>query len=154
MTVIGTEAIDRVLARTVHGWDGDIPTLAKLAAPVPGVPPGLRPRFSVVIPCFNYGRFLPSSVGSVLDQGDVEVEVIIVDDASTDGSLAVAEEMAAADPRIRVVAHRQNAGHVVTFNDGFEVATGEFIVRLDADDLLSVGSLARAAALFVAFPTV
>jgi glycosyltransferase involved in cell wall biosynthesis len=53
-----------------------------------------------------------------------------------------------------VVRHDVNTGHVITFNDGLTRATGEFIVRLDADDLLTPGSLARAVALFDAFPSV
>jgi glycosyltransferase involved in cell wall biosynthesis len=53
-----------------------------------------------------------------------------------------------------VVTNPTNSGHVVTFNNGFRVATGDFIVRLDADDLLTPGSLARSAALFAAFPSV
>ena len=123
-------------------------------APVPELAPDRRPLVSVIIPCYNYGHFLPESVGSVLSQEGVDVEVVIVDDASKDDSAAVAEAFAARDPRVRVVRHTTNAGHVVTFNDGYAVATGEFIVRLDADDLLTPGSLARATALFDAYPAV
>jgi GT2 family glycosyltransferase len=112
------------------------------------------PLVSVIIPCYNYGRFLPESIGSVLSQRGVDVEVIIVDDASTDDSAAVAERFAAADARVSVLRHTKNAGHVVTFNDGYAQAAGEFIVRLDADDLLTEGSLSRAIALFDEFPRV
>jgi len=109
---------------------------------------------SVIVPCYNYGHFLPASVGSVLGQERVTAQVIIVDDASTDDSAAVAARIAAADPRVVVLRNRQNSGHVVTFNNGLAVATGDFIVRLDADDLLTPGSLARAVALFDAYPSV
>jgi hypothetical protein len=108
----------------------------------------------VIIPCYNYGRFLPESVGSALAQDSIEAEVIIVDDASTDDSADVANALAERDPRVSVVPHRSNKGQVASFNDGYAIATGEFIVRLDADDLLAPGSLARAVALFDAFPTV
>jgi hypothetical protein len=127
---------------------------AQVRAPVPGLAKGRRPTVSVVVPCYNYGRFLPDSVGSALGQDGVDVQVIIVDDASKDDSAALAEAMAAADPRITVVRHHTNTGHVVAFNDGYARATGEFIVRLDADDLLTPGSLARAVALFDAHPSV
>jgi hypothetical protein len=127
---------------------------AFVASPPAGPAADRVPTVSVVIPCYNYGEFLPSSIGSALDQVGVRPEVIVVDDASTDGSAAVAEQYASVDERVRVVRHRANRGHVVTFNDGLAVATGEFVVRLDADDLLTPGSLARAVALFDAYPSV
>jgi Glycosyl transferase family 2 len=123
-------------------------------APGDGIISGRRPRVSVVIPCYNYARFLPDSVGSALSQSGVDPEVIVVDDASTDDSAAVAEGFAATDPRVTVVHHAHNTGHVIAFNAGLARATGEFIVRLDADDLLTPGALARAVALFDAFPSV
>jgi cellulose synthase/poly-beta-1,6-N-acetylglucosamine synthase-like glycosyltransferase len=109
---------------------------------------------SVIIPCYNYGRFLPGAVDSALSQEGVEVEVIVVDDASTDASAAVAERLAAGDSRVTAVRNPTNLGHVRTFNRGYERAGGEFIVRLDADDLLTPGCLARAVALFDAYPGV
>lgn len=128
--------------------------MSLVLAPVAELAPERRPLVSVIIPCYNYARFLPESVGSVLSQAGVEVEVIVVDDASKDDSAAVAAAFAARDPRVRLVRHATNTGHVVAFNDGYAHATGEFIVRLDADDLLTPGSLARAVALFDAFPSV
>lgn len=109
---------------------------------------------SVVVPCFNYGRFLPEAVGSALGQAGVRVRVVVVDDASTDDSREVARRLAAADPRVTLLAHATNRGPVRTFNDGLARATGEFLVRLDADDLLTPGSLARSVAVARAFPSV
>jgi glycosyltransferase involved in cell wall biosynthesis len=129
-------------------------TKSRVHAPLPGLPPHRRPKVSVIIPCFNYGHYLPQSVGSVLAQEGVEYEIIIVDDASTDNSAQVAERYASENKAIRLVRHDRNTGHVLAFNDGLERATGEFIVRLDADDLLTHGSLARATALFDTFPSV
>ena len=110
-------------------------------------------RVSVVIPAYNYGHFLPGSVGSVLDQQDVDVEVVVVDDHSSDDTAAVAAGLAR-DPRVVVLTNQDNHGPCVAFNDGLAVATGEFVVRLDADDLLTPGSLARAVQVFDAFPEV
>ena len=73
---------------------------------------------SVVIPCFNYARFLRSSVHSALSQTGVDVDVVIVDDESTDGALDVARGLAAEYPAVRVLAHETNQGPVATFNDG------------------------------------
>ena len=108
---------------------------------------------SVIIPCYNYARYLPQAVDSALTQEQVMVEVIVVDDASTDDSLAVARRLAA-DSRVRVVAQEHNQGPVATFNRGLEAASGEFLVRLDADDLLTPGSLARSVSLATAYPSV
>lgn len=117
-----------------------------------------RPRHpasvTVIITCFNYASFLPGAVASALGQRDVNVDVIVVDDASTDDSLAVARCLAQDDPRVRVVAHDRNRGPVVAFNDGLSAATGEYLVRLDADDLLTPGSVARAVALAEQYPQV
>jgi GT2 family glycosyltransferase len=109
---------------------------------------------SVVIPCFNYARYLPDAVESVLTQQGVDVDVIVVDDASTDESLAVARRLAERDPRVRVLGNPANSGPVDTFNRGLAEAKGEFLVRLDADDLLTPGSLSRAVAVMQALPGV
>jgi len=111
---------------------------------------GDAPSVSVVIPCFNYARFLPEAVESALSQAGVVVDVIIVDDASTDDSLAVAHRLAASDARVRVLAHPANAGPVRTFNDGLTLVSGEFLVRLDADDMLKPLMLERTVALLEA----
>jgi hypothetical protein len=109
---------------------------------------------SVVIPCYNYARYLPACVDSAASQQGVEVEIIIVDDASTDDSVEVATRMAATRNNVQVIRHDHNSGPVDTFNDGARRATGEFLVRLDADDLLTPGSLQRAVAVAQHFPDV
>lgn len=101
---------------------------------------------SVVIPCFNYMGFLPMAVESVVSQTGVETEIIIVDDCSTDDSLRVANEMASTHSGVQVLSLQINSGPVEAFNTGLAEATGEFLVRLDADDMLTPGSLARAVA--------
>ena len=113
-----------------------------------------RPTVSVVIPCYNYGRFLPQAVASAVDQPGVDVEVLIVDDASTDGSDVVAHRLAEADGRVEVLAHERNAGHIRTYNDGLRRVRGDYVVLLSADDVLAPGALARAAALMESDPSV
>jgi glycosyl transferase family 2 len=112
-----------------------------------------RPTVTVVIPCFNYARYLPAAVESALSQEGVKVDVVVVDDCSSDDSLAVARALAE-HPDVKVVAHEINQGPSATFNDGLEFVAGEFLVRLDADDMLTPGSLARAAALARCHPNV
>lgn len=120
---------------------------------VPRRPQG-EPTVSVVVPCYRYGSFLPQVVASTLAQPGVQVEVIIVDDASPDDSALVAQALAAADPRVTVVQHEVNRGHIRTYNDGIAAATGDYLVLLSADDLLAPGALARATALMEHDPSV
>ena len=120
----------------------------------PRTAPADPPRVSVVIPCYNYGRFLPSAVGSALAQDGVDVDVLIVDDASRDGSDAIAEQLAAEDDQVRVIRHAHNRGHIATYNAGLAAVTGDFTVLLSADDMLTPGALARATALFALHPEV
>lgn len=126
----------------------------RVRPPVKRTEAGTPATVSVVIPCYNYARYLPQAVNSVLLQEGVAVDVVVVDDASTDNSLAVARAIACRDPRVRVMEHAENAGPVATFNDGLEAVRGEFLVRLDADDLLTPGSLQRAVAVARRFPSV
>ncbi|MDG4764271.1 glycosyltransferase family 2 protein [Solwaraspora sp. WMMD406] len=133
---------------------GELLPTTRVPAPVPDGDPGRVARVSVIIPCYNYGRFLPESVGSVFAQSGIDPEVIVVDDCSTDDTRQVLARLGRDEHRLVVVHNETNHGPCVAFNDGLAVATGEFIVRLDADDLLTPGSLARAVRLFDHFPQV
>lgn len=108
----------------------------------------------MVIPCFNYARFLATAVRSVTSQTEVDVDVLIIDDCSTDGTAQLAAALAEEDQRISVVVHPRNLGHIATFNEGIASAEGDYLVLLSADDLLTRGALARATALLDAHPSV
>jgi glycosyltransferase involved in cell wall biosynthesis len=112
-----------------------------------------RPSVTVIVPCYNYGHFLPTAVASVLEQPGVDVEIIAIDDASPDGSAAVVRALAAADDRVRAIIHDRNAGHISTYNEGLEQARGDYVVLLSADDALTPGALQRATALLEAEPS-
>jgi glycosyltransferase involved in cell wall biosynthesis len=129
-------------------WPSPLRPLKTVAAIKVPPQPGRSARVSVVIPCYNYGRYLRGAVESALRQSGVDVQVVIVNDGSTDDTAIVADQFAADDPRVIVVHNEVNRGHVHTFNRGLELADGEFLVRLDADDLLTPGCLSRAVALF------
>jgi glycosyltransferase involved in cell wall biosynthesis len=88
------------------------------------------PLVSVVIPCFNYGRFLGEAIGSVLDQTYAPLEVIVVDDGSSDDTQAVARSYP-----VRLITQK-NRGVCEAVNLGIGAASGEFVMRLDADDAL------------------
>ncbi|MDB5540190.1 MAG: hypothetical protein JWQ89_1917 [Devosia sp.] len=108
----------------------------------------------VIVPCYNYARYLPACVGSVLSQPGVEVSVLILNDASTDDSRSVADRLAAADGRIEVIHHETNQGHIATYNEGLATTRSDYVVLLSADDLLAPGALERAATLMDARPSV
>ncbi len=111
---------------------------------------------SVVIPCYKYGHFLEDAVSSALDgQDGVDVRVLIIDDASPDGSADVARKIAASDPRVEVSVHAANRGHIATYNEGLlEWADGDYTVLISADDRLTPGALRRATDLLDANPGV
>lgn len=92
------------------------------------------PAVTVVVPVYNSAATLARAVHSVLDQTLRDVELLIVDDGSTDDSLAVAKALAATDPRIEVVALARNAGKARAMNHAATIARGAWIAVLDADD--------------------
>jgi GT2 family glycosyltransferase len=111
---------------------------------------------SVIIPCYNYGHHLHDAVASVLeDQPGVDVKVLVIDDASTDGSGEVAMRIAREDPRVETLIHDVNRGHIATYNEGLlEWADADYCALLSADDRLTPGALTRATALLDAQPSV
>ncbi len=111
-------------------------------------------RVDAIIPCYNYAAYLRDSVMSVLAQEGVEVRVLIIDDASTDDTPQVGAELAAADSRVEYRRHTENRGHIATYNEGLEWASGDYTLLLSADDMLTPGALGRAARLMDAHPEV
>ncbi len=109
---------------------------------------------SVFIPCYKYGHFLADAVAGALDdQEGVDVRVLIIDDASPDGSADVARQIAARDPRVEVSVHATNKGHIATYNEGLlDWADGDYSVLVSADDRLTPGALRRAVDLLDANP--
>jgi succinoglycan biosynthesis protein ExoO len=103
-----------------------------------------EPDISVVIPCYNAQGFVTRAVESALaQQGAGTLEVVLVDDCSTDSTLARLHALAAADPRVRVLANARNLGPGGTRNAAIAAARGEWIALLDADDAFAPGRLAR-----------
>jgi len=117
--------------------------------------PTSSPQVSIVTPCLDAGAFLSEAVESVLAQTYPNWEMIIVDDGSTDLSLAIAQDYARREPaRIRVLRHENGAsrGKVASRNRGIEHARGRFLALLDADDVYLPGKLARQVAIAQAHP--
>ncbi len=101
---------------------------------------------SVVITSYNYGRYLALCVGSALGQTYRNIEVIIVDDGSTDDTGEVARKFLS-DPRVRYI-RQKNAGQANAKNSGIRAATGEFIAFLDSDDFWETNKLEKQMPLF------
>jgi CDP-glycerol glycerophosphotransferase len=95
---------------------------------------------SVVVPVHNVERWLPESLDSLLGQEGVDLEVVVVDDGSPDGSGAIADAYAARDDRVKVL-HVDNGGLGAARNVGTERVTGEYLGYLDSDDVLPPGAL-------------
>mgnify|MGYP000106749306 FL=1 len=93
------------------------------------------PLVSVIIPVYQAENFVTECIRSVQAQNYPELEIILVDDGSTDCSGQMCEESAAADPRIRVL-HQNNKGSGAARNAGIKEATGKYLLFLDADDKL------------------
>lgn len=92
-----------------------------------------NPKISIVMPVYNPGKYLKPAVESVLGQSFGELELILVDDGSTDGSGARCDEYAQLDSRIRVI-HQENAGPCLARNAGYQAAKGDWLMYVDADD--------------------
>jgi glycosyltransferase involved in cell wall biosynthesis len=108
----------------------------------------------IAIPCYQYGRYLRQCVESVLAQGVPDVRVRIIDNASTDDSVAIARQLAREDARIEVVARSANLGPHASFNEGVDWATADYFMVLCADDMLTPGALSRAVSVMEQHPNV
>jgi glycosyltransferase involved in cell wall biosynthesis len=93
-----------------------------------------RPLLTVTVTNFNYERFLAENLRSILKQSFTDFELLVIDNASTDGSLELIREFAAEDARIRVVAHEQNVGAFASLRESCELARGKYRLHVDADD--------------------
>jgi len=102
-----------------------------------------RPVVSVITANYNGARHLPAAIGSVLAQTLGAVELIVVDDCSTDDSAAVVAQAAARDPRVRLIVQPRNAGPGAARNRAIAAARGRFVAVLDADDLMAPDRLRR-----------
>ncbi len=102
----------------------------------------MTPRISVLMPVFNGGAYLEAAITSVLAQSFTDFELVIVDDGSTDRSREIVDAQAVNDPRVRLL-RKANSGISDTLNLGLAAARGDWIARLDADDLMLPQRLER-----------
>lgn len=101
-------------------------------------------KVSVIIPVYNAERFVAETLQSVLSSTYRDIEVVCIDDGSTDDSLAVLREWERRDPRVKVLS-KANGGVCEARNDAIKASTGEYILPVDADDLISESFIEQAA---------
>lgn len=102
----------------------------------------VEPKVSVVMPVYNTAPYLRQCLNSVVNQTLRDIEIICVDDGSTDDSLAILKEYAAADSRIRIL-HQQNQYAGVARNNGMAVAAGKYLMFWDSDDYFDLTALEK-----------
>ncbi|ADE13798.1 glycosyl transferase family 2 [Nitrosococcus halophilus Nc 4] len=101
------------------------------------------PLLSVVMPCFNAQRWVEGAIDSILTQTHTHLELIVVDDGSSDSSVKRIRKIANTDARLRLLTANCNTGIVHALNYGIEEARGKFIARMDADDICMPNRLSQ-----------
>lgn len=110
------------------------------------------PQVSVVVPAYNAARYLPRTLASIVAQEGVDLEVLVVDDGSRDGTADIVR--AFAGPALRYLPQQPSGGPARPRNVGIGEAAGELVALCDADDVMLPGKLAAAVAVFAARPEV
>ena len=121
---------------------------------MPAPSDGRRPLISVIVPVHNAERYIGATLASILDQTYRTLEVIVVEDGSTDETAAVIEQVAAGDDRVQIVHLGANRGRSFARNAALDRARGEWVCLTDADDLWFPGRLAEFVRASRQFPAV
>jgi len=111
-----------------------------------------QPLVTIICLCFNQERFVAEAIQSVLSQTYKNIELIVVDDASTDHSADVIQSHAAPHPHIRFIRHHNNTGNCKAFNHALKYARGEYLIDLAADDVLLPTRIAQGITFFTQAP--
>lgn len=114
----------------------------------------MEPQVSVVMPAYNAAKTVEAAAGSILGQTYADLELIVVDDGSTDGTWRAVTALAARDARVRPVRLAQNGGASAARNAGLDLCRGTYLFFMDADDTLAPDAFARALSLPAADVTV
>ena len=142
-TVVGAKARRKV--HTTFTWERVIPRYVDLYQRVleRNIQERDRKDISVIIPCYNLAAYLPDTIRSLQAQSKPDWEAVIVNDASSDDTAAVADSLAAADPRVRVVHNSTNQYLAGALNAGIAAAKGRYVIPVDADNMIDPDTLAR-----------
>ena len=97
-------------------------------------------KVSIIIPVYNTKKYLEQCVFSIVEQTYQNIEILLVDDGSTDGTSDLCDEIAKKDSRVRVI-HKTNGGAATARNLGIDEATGEYVMFVDSDDWLDTDAV-------------
>ena len=111
-----------------------------------------QPLVSVICLCYNHAKYVRECIDSVLNQTYKNIQIIIVDDASTDQSKVVIQKIVASHPEITFIDLKKNLGNCKAFNKGLAEAKGDYIVDLATDDMFTTERIAKQIALFERLP--
>ncbi len=136
MAAAHAELYERLLEAQLPNSRPLLPTPLPAPHRLPTRPSRGEPTVTVVVPCFNHGRFLPQTLASIRAQSYPSVEVIVVDDASDDSRTLELLDQLHRDPDITLVGQTVNMGPSAARNAGIAVASGRYILPVDADNVL------------------
>ncbi len=103
----------------------------------------IRPDISVIISVYNGERYLEKTINSILTNSSLNIELIIIDDKSTDGGYEILKKLKKGDSRITILQNKENIGKAGAVNRGLEISRGKYICIFDADDLMYPGRLEK-----------
>ena len=109
-------------------------------------------RGTVLVAAYNAGKYLEACLDSLVNQTLKDIQIVCIDDASTDSTPVILNKYASKDSRIKILKRSENAGQAVARNMGIEVADGDYITMVDADDYLSSDALEKAVNILDADP--
>lgn len=100
-------------------------------------------RVSIVIPLYNAEPFIGRCLDSILNQSYKDIEIVLVDDVSSDASLSIAEDYQKKHSSIKIIKHPTNKGSMISRKDGYMAATGECLMFVDSDDVLPLDAVEK-----------
>lgn len=95
------------------------------------------PTISIIVPVYNAGKYLKEAMTCIVEQTMRDIEIICINDSSTDDSLHILEQFAEKDKRVRIISNSSNQGAAISRNRGMNIAQGKYICFLDADDIFA-----------------
>ncbi|MBI1910252.1 MAG: glycosyltransferase family 2 protein [Deltaproteobacteria bacterium] len=111
-----------------------------------------RPSLSVILCNYNHSHYLEECLSAILHQSYQAFEIIIIDDGSTDNSLQILSNLAAQNPVIQLIRHSENKGVIFSANEGFHLATGDYVYSAGADDKILPGFFEKSMEMLAQYP--
>ncbi|MFC0308200.1 glycosyltransferase family 2 protein [Gallibacterium trehalosifermentans] len=109
---------------------------------------------SVIIPCYNGEQYIEAAVNSILQQSYHHLEILVINDGSTDRSADILQRFAQEDLRVRYIENEQNLGLIATLNKAIQLAQGQYIARMDSDDIALPDRIEKQVAFFEQHPDI